>query len=158
MPTLPIFKILTERDRISFYIKTQLHYLLYRFYSHKLFCRQLKMSLYQIILFNLYVWKSDRMKYIYCSYAYNFSAYRISHTVGDVPTGVVRHAISYRNLVALNDALNSHFSVKGEILYLNILMLFSQGSAIDIISSKTPRTPFIQKFFSSKCVKIDSTK
>ena len=43
-----------------------------------------------------------------------FKIQNFSHTVGDVPTGVVKHAISFHNLVASNDALNFHFSVKGE--------------------------------------------
>ena len=46
---------------------------------------------------------------------------RNSHTVGDVRTGVVKHAISYHNLVAFNDALNFFFIVKADIVYLNVV-------------------------------------
>ena len=48
---------------------------------------------------------------------------RNSHTVGDVRTGVVKHAISYHNLVAFNDALNFFFIVKADIVYLNVVHL-----------------------------------
>ena len=44
-----------------------------------------------------------------------------SHTVGDVPSGVVKHAIRYCNLVVFNDAFNFYVIVRN-ILVPSLIM------------------------------------